>query len=275
MANIYWKGTDGNYSTGANFSGAATPTTGDNVRLIAEYTGNITTGLDQSADAIGDFIVESGYTGSIASVAAYLQIDPNRFEFSGEGVSYIDIGSAAIAAVVNKTINPQTGGRGLYLKGSAITTLAVQSGAVGLATVHGDTATAASVRTIGTKADLWCGAGCTLTTADCLGGMMRLRASVTTLNVWGGTVYLEEAAAATTVNIYGGTVFHNSTGTVATWNAFAGTSDWLAFSGSRTVTSLNIYRNAVIRLNKAAVTHTNAPALSDSTMQLTAQPFGG
>ena len=208
------------------------------------------------------------------TIVAYLQIDPNLFEFAGQGTAFIDIGSAAIPATVNKTRSPNTGERGLYLKGSAISTLSVQSGSVGLAMIQGDTATAATVRTISNGADLICGKGCTLTTATCMGGVMRLRASVTTLNVYGGTVYLEEAAAATTVNLYGGTVQHNSTGTVATWNAYGGTSDWLNYAGSRTVTDLNIYRGSAIRFNKASVTHTNAPALID-TMLINTSVFTG
>lgn len=266
MGSIYWKGTDGAYGTNANWSSGAVPTAGDNVRLIAGYDGSISTNLNQSAVAIGDFIVERGYGGDIGSLAGYLQIDPDLFEFSGGGTSFIDIGSAAIAATVNATGSPNEGERGLYLKGSGITTLSVQSGYVGLAAVQGDTATAANVRTIGTDADLICGKGCTLTTATALGGVMRLRASLTTLNVYGGTVYIEEAAAVTTVNVYGGTVYHNSTGTVTTWNARGGTSDWLSYAGARTVTNTNIYRGASIRFNPAAVTHTNNPVLQETML---------
>jgi hypothetical protein len=266
MASIYWKGTDGAYGTNANWSGGAIPTTGDHVRLIAEYDGDILTNLDQSAVAIGDFVVENGNESDIGTIAGYLQIDPNLFEFSGDGTAFINLSGAAIPATVNNTRTPNDGERGLYLKGSAITTLSVQAGAVGLAVIQGDTATATSVRTISSEADLICGKGCTLTTAECLGGVMRIRASLTTLNVYGGTVYIEEAAAVTTVNVYGGAVHHNSTGTVTTWNARGGTSDWLSFAGARTVTDVNIYRGAVLRLNKAAVTYTNAPALIDTML---------
>ena len=36
MASIYWKGTDGAYSTNGNWSGGAIPNTNDNVRLVAD-----------------------------------------------------------------------------------------------------------------------------------------------------------------------------------------------------------------------------------------------
>lgn len=269
MSNIYWKGTDGAYGTNANWSGGAIPTTGDNVRLIAEYDGDITGGLNQSAVAIGDFVVEDGYEGDIGTIAGYLRIDPDRFEYAGTGTAFIDIGSAAIPAVINKTGTGNNGERALYLKGSGITTLSVQSGYVALAGVHGDTATASSVRTVGQQADLWCGSGCTLTSAICQGGVMRIRANITTVNVYSGVCYLEEAATATTVNLYGGRFVHNSTGTITTVNGYGGTVDWMQSASARTVTNFNIYRGLTAFYNKAAVTYTNAPVLQDTMTLVT------
>jgi hypothetical protein len=52
------------------------PRAGDNVRIPASTTWGIAAGLNQSAVALGSFVVEDGYRGAIASASGYLQIKP-------------------------------------------------------------------------------------------------------------------------------------------------------------------------------------------------------
>ncbi len=263
MANKTWAGTDGNYGTAGNWSPSGVPSTGDHVRIPASSSQSITSGLDQSAVAIGDFIVEEGYTGEIGTAAAYLQIDPNRFEFNGAGQAWIDIGSAAIDVQVLGTATAATGERGLYLKGSAIDELAVLGGNVGVAAIHGETATVTTCRVTGTSADVWIGAGVTLTTLRVNAGTVRLRCAATTVAVYGGTLYTEEAGAITTVNLEGGTIYPNSSGTVTTLNAEGGTADFTKSGLARTVTTLKQNPGSTLTYDPAVLTITTQAAPDD------------
>jgi hypothetical protein len=255
MANKTWLGNDsgneGDWATAANWSPAVVPTTGDDVRLVADYNNAVTAGLDQSAVAVGDVIVEEGFTSAIGTATAELQIDPNRFEFSGSGTSYIDLGSAAIPAQILGTANADSGKRGLYLFGSALTIVNVEAGSVGLASRHGDTGTITTVRINGSGADLWLGEGLTLTTLDILAGVAALRCGATTVNIYGGELTTAEVAAITTLTIHGGEAVLNATGTVTTLNHEGGTVELTQSGATRTITTYNPQNGATLHRNPA------------------------
>jgi len=257
MANKTWKGDDsgneGNYGTAANWEPSGVPGAGDNVRLTADFTQDITATLDQSAVAIGDFIVEEGYTGAIGTVAADLQIDPNRFEFAGAGTSFIDLGTAAISCQVHRTKAGGTGTRGLYLKGSAIATLTVKSGSVGLASRHGDTATITTAVLAGASADVWIGEGVTLTNLYVNGGACKIRSAATAVYVYGGMIETEEEGAITTINQFAGTATLNSTGTVTTINHDGGVVDLSQSGAARTITTYSPEKGAALIDNPIVV----------------------
>jgi len=254
MADKIWTGaTDGDYGTAGNWSPSGVPTASDSVYLTADYSVDITGSLDQSAVAIDKFVVD-GFTGKIGSLAlGYLQVDPDSFSFSGFGVSFVDVGSAAIDIDVRSTASGGTT-RGLYLKGSAVTVLSVIGGNVGLANQYGETSTAATIRVLG--GTLVCGTGATLTTVDAYGGTTNLGANVTTLNAYSGNVATSSAAAITTLNGYGGTVTHNGTGTITTANLEGATLDLTDSGMSRTVTTLNLKANGSIIYDPSVITIT-------------------
>lgn len=262
MANVYWivaEGTDGNYSTGANWSGGSAPSAGDYVR-IPRGTGNITAGLDQSAVAIGDFIVEDGYTGTIGSSSGYLIIDPDRFEFSGQGEAWINIGTAAISPQIWKTAQAAEGYRGLYFKGSAIATLNVVSGQVGVAVVHGETSTITTCRVVEAGASVWLGAGVTLTTFEQLDGENILRCAATTVRCHGGQLTTREIGAITTVTVNGGEFVPNSTGTITTLNLNGGSVDCGQSGAARTITTLKRNPGSSFRYDPNVITITTKSA---------------
>jgi hypothetical protein len=267
MANKTWVGNDsgneGDYSVAANWSPSGVPSASDHVRIPASSTQNISSGLDQSAVAIGDFIVEEGYSGTIGSATGYLQIDPDRFEFNGSGQSWIDIGSAAIDVQILGTATASTGERGLYLKGSAIDELAILGGNVGVAAVHGETATVTTCRVTGPTADVWVGAGTTLTTLNVSQGTVRLRCAATTVTQYGGTLYTEESGAITTINLEGGTLYPNSSGTITTLNADGGTADFTASGLGRTVSTLKQNPGSAITYDPSVLTITTRSAPDD------------
>lgn len=234
------------------------PVATDDVRIPAG-SASIASGLDQSAVAIVDFIVEEGYTGDIGSSTEYLRIDPDKFEFGATGgTAYIDVGSASsLACQIFSTGQPTTGNRGLYLLGSAIGVLNVVGGHVGVAVRAAETATVATARLGAKAASLWLGEGVALTTWQQQDGAGRLRCAATTVLIYDGSLNTEEAGAITTVNQKGGDVVASSTGTVTTWNLYGGSLDLRKSGAARTITTLNKYRgNYQVYHNKEAVTIT-------------------
>jgi len=254
MADKIWTGvTDGDYGTAGNWSPSGVPTTSDSVYLTADYSVDITGSLNQSAVAIDKFVVD-GFTGKIGSLAlGYLQIDPDSFSFDGSGVSFLDIGSAAIDVNVRATAGGGTT-RGLYLKGSAIAVLSIIRGNVGLANQYGETSTAATIRVTG--GTMVCGSGSTVTTVDAYGGTTRLATNVTTVNAYSGTITTSSTAAITTLNGYGGTITHNGTGTITTANLEGAELDLTNSGLARTVTTLNLKAGGVINYDPAVITIT-------------------
>lgn len=273
MASKRFIGTDGSYSTAGNWSPSGVPIAGDSVTLPAGG-GSVTTGLNQSAVAIADFIVEEGYTGviGVASSLSYLQINPTRFVFQGTGLAYIDLGASAISPLVLDTATASTGLRGLYLKGSALATLAVQKGKVGLAVLTGETSTVATVRVghrgnVTGDASVWLGSGVTLTTWQQTGGDNVINCAATTLTGEDGQVRTEGTGAIGTINADGATIFPNSTGTITTLTrsgGAAGTSsvNFTRCNLARTVSTLTQQPGMTVIYDPAVLTITTRAAPS-------------
>lgn len=262
-------GTDGNYNANANWSPANVPVNGDTVRLRAGRS-SITSGLAQSAVALAAFIVEEGYTGTIASSSAYLEITTSRFEFNGGAESWIDLKASAMAPQVFGTSSPATGKRGLYLLGSALTTLNVTGGSVGLAVNVGETSTLTTARLATQGASLWLGTGVSLTNWQQHQGTGIIRCALTTLDLYDGTLTTQEVGAIATVTIKGGTFIPNSTGTITTLNSYGGKVDFRQSDAARAVTTLNKYLGGAINFNKEAVTVTNWAVLESQYLNGTA-----
>lgn len=217
----------------------------------------ISSNLDQSAVAIGDFIRESGHEGTIGSATGYLRIDPDRLEHSGNGQAWIDIGTAAIGPSIHETYPAPDGERGLYLRGTAIATLNAMGGDIGLASLPGELSTATTVRILGDKTSVWLGNGVTLTNLHQYAGEAMVRCGVTTVIIYGGNHTTEENGAMTTVTLKGGQYFYQSSGNITTFNLYGGTLDELKSGAARTIGTLNIYSGTSrIRRNKEAVVHT-------------------
>ena len=255
------------------------PRATDHVRIPAG-TAAITESLDQSAVAIGDFIVEPGYSGYFGSSTAYFRIDPNYFRFEGEGqtASYIDLFTAAISPEVHNTASAAAGQRGLYLLGSAISTLNVVKGKVGFAWRAGETGTATTAR-VGFKtsragdASLWIGSGVTLTTFQQTGGDNVLACAATTVQTYGGILTTIEDGAITTMTASGGTIYPGSTGTITTLNAEKGVVvDFTRSTASRTVTTLK-ENYSDIRFDPAVVTITNKSNPDDGPIKRVVTPL--
>lgn len=259
MAQKTWTGAvSGDWSAAGNWESTAVPIAGDDVRIPAGSP-DIDAGLNQSAVALGDVIVEEGYTGTIGystnNVHTYLQIDPDRFEFAGTGEARIDLGAAAIAALVKNAGSGGTGTHGLYLKGTALTSLSVGGGDVGIASVHGSTSTVTKVDVVNDSASLTIGEGCLFTTAAVHAGTATIRSGSTlaTLNVYGGDVAVEEVSPLLNVNVYAGDLDLNTTGTVTNLNCHGGDTSMLQSGSTRVVTTATIYPGAAFSYDKNTV----------------------
>jgi len=267
MANKIWLGNDsgneGDVSVAANWSPSGVPVASDNVRLVPRDTMYaLTAGLSTlSGVALASFVVDEGFNKAIGDNDNYLQITTSAFTFNGAGVSRIDLEASSVSPEILGTGNGGTGRRGLYLKGSAIGTIDVHNGDVGIAVKHGETSTVATARVSAGNASLWLGNGVTLSTAyyqqdgtDC-----RVLCDAPLMTIYDGGVTTDEDAAITNAKIYGGQLVSNASGTLATLDIYGGEVDFLQSAVSRTVTTLNIHRqqDGSLRLDKSIVTVTN------------------
>lgn len=249
------------------------PQATEHVRFAANSASiNSATGLDQSGVAIGDFIVEEGCEASFGSATlGYLIIDPDRFEFSGNGEAFLNLHSANIDPQIHKTGRASSGERGLYLRGSNLGVLNIMGGKVGVAVRPGETSTVATARVQGTDSSLWVGNGVTLTTLHQYAGEVRLRCGATTKIIYGGKHTTEENGAMTTVTLRGGEYIYKSTANITTFNLYGGTFDMQQSGDARTVSTLNKHRGTYrILRNKEAVTITTETPQDSYTESVTA-----
>lgn len=262
MANKIWVGTvsgqEGNLTHAANWSPSGVPVTTDNVRFPAgsnSITTNVT-GLSTASlsGPLGTVIFEDGFSGTVASSAAYMKFTCTRFDYSGSGQAFIDLEASAISPRILKTGGTSAGQRSLYLVGSAISVLDILGGNVGLASRSYETASITTLRINGLTADVWIGSGVTLTTLHHFAGKADLRCAATTVTAYGGTLTTSETGAITTFNVRGGIIYPNSIGTITTMNCDGGTTDFTKSGLARTVSTLKqnlgilIYDPAIITI---------------------------
>jgi len=259
MADKIWVGTTGDLSVASNWSPSGVPAAADNVYVPAG-SGSMSASMSALSTAsltgsLGTVEVEAGYSGTIGTKSAYWQFTPTAFRFAGSGTAYINIEAAAIIPDIRATaIASVTGGAGLYLRGSAISTLSVGgSCVVGLAFFGAETSTATTVRIVSATASVILGTGVTTTTVQCAAGTLTLKAACTTLDIQGGTVTTLGTGAITTVTMDAGTAYFNSSGTITTLTQAGGTVDMLGSGVARTVTTLN-HNGGELRQDSGVVT---------------------
>lgn len=265
MANCIWLGTtSGDYGVTTNWSTGTVPTTSDNVFIPLSATNNITASLDQHTVAIASFTTEPGSAVLIGSSAGYLRIKPAAASLAGEGLAYIDFSAASVSPQILATAQPptSTGTYGLYLIGSALGTVSVVSGSVGIAVNPGETATVTNLQVVGRGGSVSVGSGCTLTTVGVNTGNATLNCAVTTANVFNGWLWTQGSGVVTTANVFGGTLYTESSGTVGAIVINGGLVDLTESGISRTITDLTLNPGGKLTYDPNVVTITNnlAPA---------------
>lgn len=262
MADKLWNGFDsgneGDLNVAANWIPSGVPASGDNVTFPAGAN-SITTSLTALnaatlTGALGVVIFEEGFEGTVGDESGSMQITCTRFEYAGTGIAYIDLEASAIGPRILGTASARGGEHGLYLIGSALTTLDIMGGNVGVCTRITESATVTTIRVVGTNAVVEVGENTSLTTFYQTGGTSVVRCAGTTLSAYGGTVTTREVGAWTTINNRGATIYPNSTGTITTLNADGGFTSFLTSGAARTVSTLKQNPGATVAYDPAVLT---------------------
>lgn len=254
MSTCIWTGSvSSTFATDGNWLGGSAPVNSDTVYIqgTVSITG-ASTGLTGLV-----FVVDPTYTGTIGSSTTYLSFTAASFNFAGLNTSYIDLGSSAISAIVTNTIGATANTAGLYLKGSALTSLSVSGGYVALAGLDAETSSVTTARVTNSGSQLILGSGVTLTTASVSDGTLYVNCAATTVTVNSGTAYTSGTGAITTITQNGGTCYPRSSGTITTHNINAGTANYLVSPVARTVTNLKLNPGGTLIHDPAILTITN------------------
>ena len=246
----------------------AVPLATDNV-VFDTNSGSVTGGYEtNSSEAIGSFRIFPGWQGSIGTSTNYLLLtidDGNPFEIAGNGTAYINVGGASIAARITSTASASEGEFGLYLKGSALTTISISgNSSVGVAMIPGDTTTATTIAISGDTARASVGVGVTVTNLYQYGGVLDHYADFTTYKGYGGEFNLRGEADVGTITLKGARANYYSSGGVTTLNLYSGAWNEKVNNTARTITNVNYYNGSYnVSRNLEAVTHTT-PTTQDS-----------
>jgi hypothetical protein len=242
MAVRTWAGDDAttpyDWSVTGNWVEGSVPVSTDEV-VIPAGSQKITAGLNQSAVTLAGLTVESGYDKDIGSSGGELQVAlsaPASIQTSG-GQQFFDFGSSNVNVEVLGSGGASTGQRAINFIGSNLATVSIVGGSVGIASAPADSATVATLRILG--GNVWLGTNVTLTTCNLYNGSFLQQCSSTTTTIYDGRLTSRGSGTIGTLNIYSGSCTLNSTGTVTTLNGYGGAVDFGGSGLARTVTTLN------------------------------------
>lgn len=260
------------YGTGRNWNGDAVPSASDDVEFDVGSNADGTSirsvdciyDLDQSGTTIGDFRVRPGYQGRIGRFENgkpyYLKLDmTGEFDFRGSGPrGMFDLGSSAVAAYIQANGNQQSQGQHtVYLKGSALTTVEIARGNVGIAALQDETCNITTL-VVGYllnqqgDSNVTVGPDATVDTIIQDGGKLKLRSGVTTaVTVAGGAELTKEGTGTipTLTVRAGGTAIVNG-GNVTTLNGY-GKIDFSRDRTAKTISSVVVYDGMHLILHDA------------------------
>lgn len=278
MAIKYWNGaTDTAYTTATNWDGGVAPIAADTVIIRADAVNGIA-GSDQSATALASFIVQPGCTIDIGSSGSPLIIACDDFMAAPtSGNQWFSLQDGTAAGLVTTvdirggyaSTTPTT--EGLHIKSNTTDTLSpcrVHSGQVNF----DEDCNIPTLDVLGGTVYVNDADG--LTTVNCTGGTVYNAAgdAITTLNVAGSCLYyhLEGGGAITTTNVWGGTFNYRSASTITTLNGRYGTITFAETTLRCTVTNCSLWA-ANMDLRNGIGT----PTFSNAVQQLgSGQPYG-
>ena len=285
MVTDYWLGTtSGAWATGANWNSTSAPSSDDVLHF--HNSAEDLAGSDASATTGIDLHIWQSFTGTFGGDSGtYMQVDCDNV-WIGERDYGSPTGSTQIWLNVGDQANSQTRVLRTATTGAdtdlppvllkaahAGADLFVESGKVGVAILPGETSTYGDI-TIGpnNQAEVYIGAGVTLTNLYVLGGKAILRCGATLVHVEGGECRTEGSGAITTASVYGGKLIANSTGTITTLNGYGGTADFTQSREPRTITTTDVWRGFAFKVDPAIVTLTNDPEPQEEMTLTTSAP---
>lgn len=271
---------DGDWSTAGNWSPSGAPANGDDV-YIESSSRDINAGLSQSAVALASLNISMGFTGTLGTSTAALEIGATSarlgYQNAGSGAQagsnrlHIDLGSTTASTVViegSASSSEDSGLNPVRIKAdNASTVIVVRGGQVSIADFPAETTTVSAITFVGGSGNIGQpnnNTAVTLTTLTVVGGSARTFSMPTTANVEGGTLVTEGGGAITTVNVRGGAFVSNSTGTITTLNADGGYTDLSQSSQARTITTANMKSGARLRFDPDVMTFTNKININES-----------
>ena len=276
MATCLWRGNDssnpGDYSVAGNWSGAV-PVADDTV-IIPAGSGNITAGLNQASIELEEFTVQEGYTGRIGirptsgAAPTYLQLGimtNSPCELTLSNYAYIDVDNSDIDVTVFRAAQGTSGDYGLCLLGSAIQTLSVHQGSVGLGYQRGNLADCDDIQ-LRAGALLYRGAGSGSSAATIMGGTLIDAGGISQCDIYSGVLKAVENCPFTTLICYGRrTILNNDAGTGGTTVNLKGANATLDLSQSgipRTIVTLNYDEGRLIKTPATTITNFNVSSLA-------------
>lgn len=266
-------GTDGDWSNAANWGGdtGVEPVSGDET-LLRSSSQNLTTGLDNNLVNLDRLTVASTFTGSIGASGNTLRIDctgtPGEVHYAGTGAEAWFTGDCDVFVAKSAAF----GANSCVIDdgGAAVTTLIVQNGrptVAGTCTVT----TLDMVAAVNSSSRCVINSGATLTTLNVGGGTLENNSAdtVTTLNQWGGTYeHAADSATVTTVNLYGGRYIFKGDSIITTLNIFGGVLDMTQTDKDKLITTVNGHGGVLDLRTNGAVTITNWNIYNGGALQI-------
>ena len=148
QTNIWLGTTDTDYGTATNWSLGTVPVEGEDVVIPAEATRAIAAS-NQSAVPLVSFIIEDGYGEDIGDADSFLQVSitddspaATKVDLAPTGtIVSLDLGATAVPVTIRNSGTPAAGEHALQIKGTAMTTIKVLKGIVGIGVEANDTTT--------------------------------------------------------------------------------------------------------------------------------------
>mgnify|MGYP003139491456 FL=1 len=244
--------------------GGVKATSDDEIMCMAG-AGAILYGLDQTSTGGGTaggfegFSVEEGFANNIGGTddaALTMLLSEDKVRLQGTGYITLDLKASAVAPAIYDTYAASAGSYGLKLAGTAMTTVNVYKGVVGIGVEPDDTTTSLTnlnVNYISSQSgdsNVTIGSGVTISghatnaiaTVNMNGGVVTSKgADIATVTIGNGTLVLsDDAAISTAVTMNNGRIFHDSSGTVTLATLNGGTYDATRTANAKTISTLKI-----------------------------------
>jgi hypothetical protein len=272
-------------TTAANWSTGAAPASGDDVIFennANDCLYNLEGLYDQTFATLK---IKQSFTGRIGlpktNAGGYIEYRPTYLK---AGFTILDIGdgggggsarvnlnsNANSTATIHNSGSAEESGIPAILVKTATGNLSlyVNRGDVGVAIFGGEAATVPTLN-VGYVSNqegdsvVACGAGVTLTTIVKTGGNLDIQSNATTVTNYAGDVAIRGAATVTTLNLLGGTCYDESSGTFTTVSVY-GIYDRRRSTQAKTITTLSVYRGSEYHDPAGVVTLTNGLYLGNS-----------